>query len=163
MTDTIKLRIIGKVKEKMNVGNYKHGHAAGNKSREYIAWRNMLSRCYNPNNVFYHYYGGRGIVVEKSLQAFPGFLKALGSCPDGLTLDRVNTNGSYTQKNCRWASTTQQQQNKRSNVLITYKKVTLCLAEWARRVKINRTTLVTRCKLGWSPTKMLTTPVYRAL
>src|SRR5262245_23114078 len=38
----------------------RHGHArAGKQSRTYRSWIAMRQRCNNPNNVAYHYYGGR--------------------------------------------------------------------------------------------------------
>jgi hypothetical protein len=30
---------------------------------EYIAWKAMKQRCYDPNFIHYRYYGGRGITV----------------------------------------------------------------------------------------------------
>jgi hypothetical protein len=30
---------------------------------EYVVWKGMLSRCYNPNYHAHHRYGGRGLTV----------------------------------------------------------------------------------------------------
>src|SRR6185369_3429141 len=41
-----------------------HGHtASGKQSPEYMAYRDMLKRCHDPNNKRYADYGGRGISV----------------------------------------------------------------------------------------------------
>ena len=44
-------------------GNIKHGLKKVGNSREYASYSNMISRCYNPSNKYYSYYGGRGIKV----------------------------------------------------------------------------------------------------
>src|SRR6185437_6387943 len=40
--------------------NYKHG---GTGTGEYVSWREMLTRCFNPNYIRFDNYGGRGITV----------------------------------------------------------------------------------------------------
>lgn len=99
----------------------KHGHADSQKngrrttpSPTYSSWRSMLSRCNNSNATSYQYYGGRGITVcERWLHSFENFLADMGPRPDGMTLDRENTNGSYAADNCRWSTPKQQANNRR--------------------------------------------------
>ena len=102
-----------------NVHRIKHGHArgaGGNKratTPEYRSWRAMLERCRNPNAPNYHLYGGRGITFCDEWKEFSAFLADMGPRGDGLTLDRIDTNGHYTKDNCRWADAKTQAKNRR--------------------------------------------------
>jgi len=86
------------------------------KTSEYIAYTNMIQRCYNENLPIYKYYGGRGITVcDRWLESFRNFVEDMGLKPHRkLTLDRVDNDGNYEPSNCRWADRTTQNQNRRS-------------------------------------------------
>jgi hypothetical protein len=96
-----------------------HGHHKNGKpTRTYKTWQCMKQRCFNPNAPNYHLYGGRGITVcDRWKDSFENFLQDMGERPEGTTLDRINPFQSYTPDNCRWATPTQQNNNKRSNYL----------------------------------------------
>lgn len=80
----------------------------------YSTWTSMRSRCRNPNAAGYQNYGGRGITVCPQWETFAGFLADMGPRPVGMSLDRIDTNGNYEPGNCRWATHTQQMQNRRT-------------------------------------------------
>lgn len=42
-------------------------------SRIKTIWKNMRQRCHNPNFIYYHNYGGRGITVCDEWQDFHTF------------------------------------------------------------------------------------------
>lgn len=94
--------------------NLRHGHApASGCSVEYTAWKNMIQRCTNPANPRYADYGGRGIKIQASWFKFEPFLKDMGECPIGWTLDRRDNNLGYSKENCRWVDVNTQNRNQR--------------------------------------------------
>jgi hypothetical protein len=74
----------------------------------------MKTRCYNTKDPNYKFYGAKGVrVCESWLHDFSKFLEDMGPRPQGYTLDRIEVTGNYSPENCRWASQTAQQLNKR--------------------------------------------------
>jgi hypothetical protein len=125
----------------------------------YGAWFSMKHRCLNPNNPFYHHYGGRGIsVCPRWLENFENFLEDMGDRPEGMSLDRIDVNGNYEPGNCRWATWKEQQNNRRDNRFIEFNRKTQSLAAWGRELGIHEDTLRWRLKTGWSVEKAFTTP-----
>lgn len=116
---------------------------------EYKSWAAMLQRCTNPNNPRFKDYGGRGIAVCKSWHRYENFLKDMGRCPAGKTLERRNNAKGYTPTNCYWATPLQQSQNQRSTRLLTYKGRCQCLSAWARELGIATDTLRERLERKW--------------
>ena len=98
----------------VNRRNTVHGAARkGKETREHRSWRSMKERCTNPKAPKYHIWGGRGVRVCKRWQQFAAFLADMGPRPAGTSLDRINPNGDYTPRNCRWATAVEQRQNRR--------------------------------------------------
>lgn len=88
-----------------------HGY---NGTRTYKSYNSMKERCLNPNHQAYEFYGGRGIkICDRWLESFENFLEDMGERPVERTLDRVDNDGDYTKMNCRWATKSQQNKNKR--------------------------------------------------
>jgi len=76
----------------------------------------MQQRCSNPKKDGYKYYGARGITVcarWKGRHGFENFLADVGRRPKGTTLDRKKVNGNYEPDNCKWATPTEQANNRR--------------------------------------------------
>jgi hypothetical protein len=75
----------------------------------------MIGRCENSNVERYPSYGGRGIkVCERWRGSFKNFLADMGRKPTPKhSIDRIDVDGNYEPGNCRWATNSEQQRNKR--------------------------------------------------
>jgi len=81
---------------------------------EHRAWLAMRRRCLNPMFQNYSYYGGRGIKVCQRWNRYINFLEDMGAKPENsYTLDRIDHDGDYTPKNCRWADKSTQAINRK--------------------------------------------------
>jgi len=139
---------------------YKHGHTTNKQtSNTYYSWTAMKSRCDSRTDRQYKYYGGRGIAYNPKWSKFENFLADMGEAPQGLTIERVNVNGSYCKENCVWATDKQQANNTRRNVFITYQGKTQTIAQWADELGIKYVTLQARLQRGWTVEEALTIPV----
>lgn len=122
-----------------------------NNPREESTYRNMMSRCYNPNATGYQYYGGKGVTICNEWKAnFSNFFRDMGTRPEGMSLDRIDVNGNYCKENCRWASYLEQARNTTCNNYIAFNDEVLCVQEWAEKLGIKANTLLYRLRRGWS-------------
>ena len=129
----------------------KHGKA---RTGTYRTWVGMMHRCLNPTNKRYSTYGGRGIKIHESWTTFDGFYADMGDRPPGMSLDRIDNGKGYSPDNCRWASVSQQQRNKRSNALISYRGESLPIVTWAERFGVPYHIIWNRSRAGWNPERI---------
>lgn len=100
--------------EHVKVVNRTHGHAPRKKkSPTYYSWKAMLIRCTSHSHKQWKDYGGRGIQVCVRWRKFSNFLADMGERPIGKSIDRMNNNGNYEPKNCRWATRSEQWHSRR--------------------------------------------------
>lgn len=102
-----------------------HGMAS---TRIYQIWADMKTRCDNPDNPYYSEYGGRGITYDPKWSTFEGFYEDMQEgYADNLTLDREEVDGNYNKENCRWATLSVQNHNRRKMQGTSSKYVGVCL------------------------------------
>lgn len=108
------------------------------KTPEYHAYNHMISRCNNPNDKGYSYYGGRGITVcAEWLLGFENFINDMGLKPNAQAqLDRIDNNKGYSKENCRWVNKSENMRNRRNNVHISYNGETRLLCDWSEYLNI---------------------------
>jgi len=98
----------------------------------------MLRRCHNPKHKNFKDYGGRGITIcDRWLNSYEAFLEDMGEKPKGLSLERENNNGNYEPGNCKWATRTEQNNNKRNNIKIVLDKTPISLKQAADLLSIS--------------------------
>jgi hypothetical protein len=123
----------------------------GYRSSEYGTWSALKSRCTNPNDKGFAYYGARGIkVCQRWMDDFANFLADMGERPSPKhQLDRIDNDKDYEPNNCRWVTRQVQLSNTRRNVFLTYDGRTMTVSAWARERGIKRTTIEARLRRGW--------------
>ncbi len=120
-------------------------------------WNGLRRRCHDKNCHNYKNYGGRGIMVCPEWNAFGAFRDwalANGYKPS-LQIDRINNDGNYDPSNCRFATSKQQNRNRRDNHLVTINGVKRTIAEWAEGAGIKYHTLRMRVNRGWREERLL--------
>lgn len=147
----------------VNKGKSKKVHGMCN-TKLYYVYRAMKSRCNNPKVKEFHYYGGRGIKLckewEENFVSFYNWAIQNGY-KEGLSIDRIDTNGDYEPTNCRWVSKYVQSNNTRQNRRIEFEGEIHTLAEWARIFDKPYKTIHKRLKDGWNIEKAFKMPVRR--
>lgn len=104
------------------LSNTKHGFTPkkGPKKRLYRIWVSMKNRCLSTKAINYKRYGGRGISIckqwEEGFIAFKNWAESNGY-KDDLCIDRIDNNGNYEPKNCRFVTNAKNCQNQRTTRL----------------------------------------------
>jgi hypothetical protein len=120
-------------------------------------WDSMISRCHNERHFAYKWYGARGIAVcERWRLSFDDFATDVGERPSPKhQLDRRDNDIGYSPENVRWATSKEQNNNRRDNRRIEAFGITLTMAEWSDETGINYNTLWSRYRRGWDFEEML--------
>ena len=120
----------------------------------YDRYHSMRYRCRNKSDANY---GGEGIECKwPTLEAFyqdmwPSFKRHVRKHGTWeTTIDRIDGAQGYCKENCRWTTRQKQNQNKRTNILVTHRGKTQCISAWARELGIDPSTIGWRLRHGWN-------------
>jgi hypothetical protein len=117
----------------------------------------MLERCLYETHKSFANYGGRGIKVCDSWREFANFIADVGPRPTPKhQIDRYPDNdGNYEPSNCRWATATEQQNNRRSNRRITINGQTKTVYEWSLLSGVSARIIRSRLYSGKTPAQAI--------
>lgn len=140
--------------------NYRHG---GKGTKLYEVWCSMNRRCSSEKDKNYQRYGGRGIsVCQEWRNDYAKFRdwSLKNGYKEGLTIDRIDNDGNYCPRNCRWTNRKVQANNQGNTIRIEYMGETRTLHGWADCLNINPCTLYARLfVLNWPLEKSFGEPV----
>ncbi len=138
----------------------KHGRYG---TKEYKAWRGLISRCTLESGDAHGNYKGRGITVcSRWLKSFENFFYDMGMAPTSEhSIERKNNNEGYNKENCKWGTILEQANNKTNTKIVEYRGQKMPFMDAVRlgavvsaklaRQRINR--------FGWSVSDALETPI----
>jgi hypothetical protein len=125
----------------------------------YRLWYSMRNRCNYKKHKHYADYGGRGIKVCSRWDSFENFLADMGERPSPkYEIERIDNNGPYAPWNCKWATRKEQMNNTRRCRYLTLGDRILTVTQWAEKLGVNKNTIRSRVRIGWSDKEILLTP-----
>jgi hypothetical protein len=104
----------------------------------------MVTRCYNPNDKTYQWYGQKGIEVCQEWLNNPKSFEewALNSgYSNDLTIDRIDANNDYCPSNCRWIPLPENTRRAGKVNWITINDITLTGRQWAEKLGLGLLTI----------------------
>jgi len=120
----------------------------------------MKQRCRGVGKLNLNNYKARGITVCKRWNKFENFLADMGECPYELSLERENNNKGYSKSNCKWATRTEQNNNKRNINMYLFCKESKTTRYWSidPRCVVSYEVLRERLARGWDIKRALEEP-----
>ena len=102
-----------------------------------------------------------GLRSAKGGLKFINFYEDMGIRPSQeYSLDRIDVNGNYELKNCRWTTLKVQMNNRTNKRLFKHNGMELSVEQWGKITGINKRTIKSRINfLKWDVSKALTQPV----
>lgn len=121
-------------------------------------WGAMLARCYREKHPAYRHYGGAGVFVcARWREDFDAFVADMGHRPSNRhSIDRFpDKAGNYEPGNCRWATSIEQNSNRKNNRLLTIDGETRTMSAWATVRCLGVSTVRARLLRGDPPAEAL--------
>ncbi|QEG13554.1 hypothetical protein MARVELLAND_23 [Bacillus phage vB_BspM_MarvelLand] len=128
--------------------------------RLHTIWRHMRQRCMNPKDRAYENYGGKGVSICSEWDTFSEFMHwaLTNGYAEGLTIDRLDSNGDYEPNNCEWVTRSENTRRARTGKPsgnrgkpITFQGKTQYLTEWAEELGVSYITLYKRLNKAKMP------------
>lgn len=157
----------GCLRDKQAAINAKLSITTHGKSRTpaYFRWRDMNTRCYNPNSTAYASYGGDGIGVCKEWRephGFAQFHKDMGDPQSGDSVERKDNNRDYSPGNCFWLPRRLQAKNRRYNWTVSINCVTMTAADATKKLNLGKDVIAAKLRAG-NHTKGTPVPIEQLL
>jgi hypothetical protein len=128
-------------------------------TRQYRIWQGMKTRCTNKKQPIHTRYGAQGVTYDPAWESFDKFWEDMkASYDDELTLERADNLKGYSKENCYWATFSEQNINRRSNVFIKYRDCLLTIADVSKLTGLATTTIYNRKQRGWSDQMIMSIP-----
>jgi hypothetical protein len=141
--------------------SYIHGRS---NTPEFRSWSCMLSRCYDPKHHAARNYSKRGITVCAAWRkSFMAFFEYVGPRPGpGYSIERIRNSEGYKPGNVKWATRSEQSNNKRNNHTVTYRGETMTLMQAIRKSNSPHSFQAVwyRLAAGWPVDHALEAPKY---
>jgi hypothetical protein len=118
----------------------------------------MKARCYDPKQISYPLYGGKGVTVCERWMTFENFVEDMSPRPPGTSLDRIDGSGPYCKENCRWATAVEQGRNKSNNKIVEIYGLRKPVSFWAEISGTPDKTIYARLDRGWEGKRAVFTP-----
>lgn len=133
------------------------------KSKIYKLWNSIKTRC-KENYFESEFYYKKGIrVCDLWLNSFQEFKKfALSNgYKEGLTIDRIDSNGNYEPNNVRFVTPKENCNNRKNTYMVIYNGESISLQILLEKLKYkgNITTIYARLKRGYSIENALSKPI----
>jgi len=134
--------------------NFRHWMA---RTRIYWIYMWLLDRCRNKNNPSYLYYGWKWVRCLR--ESFEDFNRDMWDSyrehvknfwEKDTTIDRIDSNGDYCKDNCRWATLSDQANNKKDTKIITYKWDTMSLRRMCNKYNKKYGRVQSRLNRWWA-------------
>ncbi len=151
----------------MRAARLSHGDTSGGETPEYNTWLHIKARCYTTTCQDFPAWGGSGVTVcdrwlngDGEISGFECFLKDMGRRPgDGYSIDRhPDPDGNYEPSNCRWATSTQQNRNRRNSRVFEWGGKMLHYADICALVGADPDVVRWRLDRGWSLERAINEP-----
>lgn len=125
-------------------------------TKPFNVWAGIIKRCTQKGSQNYHRYGARGIRVCARWRKFSNFWEDMKSgYSEGLQIERRNVNGNYEPSNCKWATRSEQANNKTNNVFVEVNGTRKTVAQWAREIGVSEQAIHNRIHAGDSPERII--------